>query len=951
MARAPSAKNIALMSKGLAFLRAGVIRTDPMTQARESEGDIASQLLTTGLEKIDIDLRFLVECFAEVLAELGESDLVPFLPWINEPPPANTKLPPRLGQVYAIAFQLLNLVEENVSAQVRVDREQALGADAEQGLWGSQLSRLKEEGFSEQEIAEAMREVEVEPVLTAHPTEAKRSTVLEQHRELFNLLASREHAETPAQFEENRSEVKLTLERLWRTGEILLVKPEVASERRSLLYYFRDVFPDVFTQLNQRLQYAWKGAGFSSSNLTPAHFARLKFGSWAGGDRDGHPFVTPEVTRETLGELREGALKMLSRMLIRLSDRLTLSKYVQPPSESLSARIAHLIRQCGPAAAEIADAYKEEPWRLFVRLLHCHLPQLKSPAELRSDLEILHRSLVELGATRIADADVTPILETLDAFGMHLATLDIRQNSRTHELALSQIMNAAGLPGDEFLKWGSEERFQFLSKELESPRPFLFPDQSAGPDAESVLGCYKVLLEHIRTWGPDGIGSLIVSMTRDAADLLTVYVLAREAGIVRNSPEGPTCILQVVPLFETLEDLERSPGIMDAFLGHPVTQRSLRTAVASEKGALTLRRQRAGSAAQQVMLGYSDSNKESGILASQWALRAAQLELTRVAERHQVKLRFFHGRGGTISRGAGPTHRFLDALPSGTCAGALRVTEQGEAIAQKYANRLTATYNLELLLAGVTGVTARHKRDREHDPVELQEAFHVLVGASRKAYRDLLLADDFMAFYSETTPIDALESSSIGSRPSRRSGQRTLADLRAIPWVFSWTQSRYYLPAWFGVGSALEHLRNSEPALFEFLGRPGRKRDFARYVLINVETNLASANLEIMEAYASLVSDEKIRARFFDWISGEFRRTKALIDELYGHPTDKRRPRMWKTLSLRADALRVLHHEQIHLLKRWRGHKAEGREAEANAMLPDLLLSINAIASGLRTTG
>lgn len=362
---------------------------------------------------------------------------------------------------------------------------------------------------------------------------------------------------------------------------------------------------------------------------------------------------------------------------------------------------------------------------------------------------------------------------------------------------------------------------------------------------------------------------------------------------------------------------------------------------------------------QQVMLGYSDSNKESGILSSQWALHRAQralAEVGREAPGGAVAVRFFHGRGGTVSRGAGPTHRFLDALPAGTLGGSLRLTEQGETIAQKYLNRTTAAFNLEALLASTAGATLRPGvADAGALATRLEPTVERLVAASRRAYEGLLNADGFLAFYNQATPIDALEHSSIGSRPARRTGQRTLGDLRAIPWVFSWNQARFYLPGWYGVGSALAELRAGAPgefaALREALDGGERGWPFLRYVLMNVELNLASADETIMRQYAGMVADAALRERFLGMLVGEFRRTVEGLDALFGQPAAERRPRAAKTLALRAAALRVLHHQQIALLRRWRALQAAGEADAAHRMLPELMLSINAIASGLRTTG
>ena len=916
-----------------------------------------TKLLEDGLDKIDHDLVFLMECLREVLVGLGEEHLARFVPWIRreDDPSTHTDsegrhdaLPARLGQVYATAFQLLNLIEENVSAHVRREREKVAGPAAEPGLWGANLVRLQHAGLTAGQIAAGLAGIVVEPVLTAHPTEAKRPTALEQHRRLFHLLENREDPrQTPSELADGREEIKVTLERLWRTGEILLRKPEVAAERRNLMYYFTEVYPCALPELDRRLQQAWADTGFDPTLLGDGRtLPRLQFGTWVGGDRDGHPLVTADTTRETLTELRAGGLFVLSRQLTHLASRLCLSQHVQTPPASFSSRLSRLMLEAGDRGEAILHDAPEEPWKRYVRLLLLKLPlagdalcagkPYARAAELTADLESLYASLVEVGAARIAARDVMPVIRAVDAFGFHLATLDIRQNSSFHDKALGQLMTLSGHPGESFSIWDEARRLEFIEAELRSPRPFAHSGASAGPEADAVLSCYRLLVDQLDAHGPGGLGALIVSMTRQLSDLLVVYLLAREAGLALNTPDGLVCRLPVTPLFETAEDLEGAPAIMRAFLAHPVTQRSLRAM---------------STPVQQIMIGYSDSNKESGILASQWALRGAQIALTTVGRETGVRIRFFHGRGGTISRGAGPTHRFLDALPLGSVHGDLRLTEQGETIAQKYANGATANFNLELLLAGTAGTSLRPPSPLPW-ALRMEGVVNLLVAASREVYEGLLREPDFMEFYSQATPIDALEQSSIGSRPSRRTGQRTLADLRAIPWVFSWNQARFYLPGWYGVGSALDRLRDADPSAFGDLkeclngGWP-----FLRYVLMNVETNLASADREIMSHYAALVPNAAVRDAFLNRIMDEFERTSFLLTECFGRSTMDRRPRAAKTLRLRADALRVLHEQQIDLLRRWRDVQRSGDDAAAKQMLPELMLSINAIASGLRTTG
>jgi len=912
--------------------------------------------LSDGFAKIDRDLRELMTCLDEVLEELGETATRERLPWIRgeETGTGGSK---GLEQAYSIAFQLLNIVEANASARTRRLREISEGLASERGLWGNQLSRLRDKGWTPEEIAAYLPGVRVEPVFTAHPTEAKRGAVLDQHRAIHRLLAENDNGDlTPSERLENRRRIKVCLERLWRSGEIFLDQPEVADERRAVMFYLRDILPQTVTQLDMRLRWAWNELGFPAELLgAPETRPSLCFGTWVGGDRDGHPFVTAEVTRETLRELRLNALLVLHRQLDALAEALPLSSHFQKAPSALLDRVATLREELGSLGEQITSRHPGEPWRQLVLLIQGRLPlqigaadrawinetgaRYHRPDDVASDLGILQESLAEVGGQRLIRETVWPVLRILDVFGFHLAELDIRQNSGTHDLAMAQLLKAAGIQdGENFPKWSEERRLAFLREELRSPRPFLGADHhlGLGREADAVLSCYDTLREHLREHGREGIGSLIVSMTRQLSDLLVIPILAREAGLTDWKEGCLSSPLPIVPLFETLDDLERSPGLLREFLAEPVAMASLDCRHGTQP-------------VQQVMIGYSDSNKDCGIMASQWGLHVAQEAMTKVAVQSGVALRFFHGRGGTISRGAGPTHLFLDALPAGALQGDHRMTEQGETIAQKYADVPTAAYHLELLLAGVTGISLAGSRPPESDGTKDRIA-GFLASTSRQAYRNLIEAPGFITFYDEATPIDALESSRIGSRPKRRSGQRSLADLRAIPWVFSWNQCRYYLPGWFGVGSALEALEREHPDLFASLISNLKTSSFLSYVLSNVETNIASADLPLMRSYAMLVRDPEIRERIFGIIADEFERTREQLKKVFGGSLEERRPRMGKTLLLRAKALALLHEEQIAVLNQWRSARAEN-PAKAESLLPRVLLSINAIASGLRTTG
>ena len=904
------------------------------------------QLRLEGFDLIDERLSYLLGCLEEALVSTGNQELLPFMPWSGREPDSGAA-PEGLPQLYSIGFQLLNMVEERVAAEIRREREKALGAESIRGLWPQALRDLRAIGLTPEQILQVLKDVQVEPVLTAHPTEAKRSSIRERHRALYDEMVRNEFPKyTERERRRIRERVVTTLETLWRTAEIHLVRPDITSELRNATHYLRDLFPSAINRLDLHFTEAWRDAGLPLEMLRSAgNIPRLLFGTWIGGDRDGHPLVTPAITEMTLAELRHSAFKLLERELLDLSAQLTLSRYLTPVPAALQLRIDHLAKavDAPEGVREILNRHEEEPWRQLVMLMALRLreqikgkPGYKDTGCLVDDLNLLSRTLAEAGCHMLEEAAIRPLRYKLEMFGFHLATLDVRQNSEFHDKAIGQLLAAAGIAdGENYGSWPEAKRLEFLNAELTSTRPFLHDDLRIGSEADDVLDCYRVLFRHRRDWGNAGLGALIVSMTRQLSDLLGVYLLAREAGLMELTSGGLVCPLQVVPLFETMDDLDRSPGILKGFLEHPLTLRSV--------GKFP---------AQQVMLGYSDSNKDCGILAAQFALQRAQTALTQVGRDHGVNLCFFHGRGGTISRGAGPTHWFMAALPNGAMSGGFRMTEQGETIAQKYANLANATYNLELLLAGAAVTTARHRHlPPTADPCE---AFLTRLGeTSQAAYQNFLKADGFIEFYRQATPIDALENSRIGSRPARRTGKKgfSISDLRAIPWVFSWTQARYYLPGWFGVGSALESLKSEDPAGFAKLKEALPHSTFLSYVLTNVETNLASANLDLMRDYAALVQDPALREKFVGEIVGEFERTRSLLAELLDGEMRARRPRMAKTLEIREAPLKILHQQQIALLREWRGHLANERTENADALLPKLLLSINAIASGLRTTG
>lgn len=912
------------------------------------------------LEKIKEDLHYLMDCISETLQELGEYELLDYLPFGESRPREIHDMSEKPVELLSIAFQLLNMVEENVDVQYRRFCENKYGSEKIPGLWGDAIKSLLDQGFSRGEIISHFKYVHIEPVLTAHPTEAKRATILEQHRELYLLLVQKENPIwTTSEKKHLKQEIKLAIERLWRTGEIFLEKPDLASERRNIIHYLKNVFPDIITRLDLNLRYTLENIGMESTFLQdPNSLPRVTFGDWVGGDRDGHPFVTASITEETLLEFRNVALNLHKEHLTRLAIKLSMSERLQNPPISFLKRLKEMVEDVGDEAKSLIQRNPEEPWRQFINLMIKKLPdpirfpnknqhleeyKYKSADELSLDLKMLRESFQQIGSKRIAQIDVFPVERIVKAYGFHSAVLDIRQNSKFHDIALSQILKSAGFSDYDFASWDEEKRLNFLNEELKSPRPFVLLGMSCGTEADAVISCYRVLAEHIQRFGPDSLGALIVSMTRSLSDLLVVYIIARETGLIVHTEdeEGIACLLPVVPLFETIDDLQAAPKILEDYITHPMTIRSLKYRAKFKKTETPV---------QQVMLGYSDSNKDGGILASQWNLYLAQKKLTEIGDRHKIRMRFFHGRGGTISRGGGKTNRFLEALPSPTLSNSIRMTVQGETIAQQYANFMNATYNLELFLAGVTKVSLEHKK-RGFENHFLEDTMDFLSNVSREKYENLLKEDRFIEFYSQATPIDAIEGSKIGSRPVRRTGKRTIQDLRAIPWVFSWNQSRFFLPSWFGAGTALTRLKQENYQDFQKIKEQLNNWSFLLYVLKNIETSIYSADIEIMLEYSNLVEDESLRMRIWNIIQEEYQKTIHILDEIHENGIIERRPKMFETLMIRRNGLSVLHKYQIELLKEWRILTKLEKTQASEKVLNQILHTINAIAGALRTTG
>ncbi|MBS9462473.1 phosphoenolpyruvate carboxylase [Flagellimonas sp. 389] len=896
-----------------------------------------------GLQKIRTDFTYLIATFKEMLESLGENDLAAMIPLENNPSPKNQSGIPdeKLAQAIGICFELLNAVEENAATQFRRKTETQFGLESIRGSWGETLKLWNTSGIKEQEIADLLPKIKVMPVLTAHPSEAKRLTVLDIHRELYVLLVKNEN---PLWSTSERAlikqEIKSLLERWWRTGEIYLQKPRLEDERSNVMHYFENVFPEALRLTDQRLNDAWEYMGFSKKLLErPEQYPNLAFGSWVGGDRDGHPYVTPEFTASTLKLHRYSALKIMRKELVQLAKELSFSEYLNKVPSEFLADLNTSAKSLGEAGQQAMERNHSEPLRQFINLLIVRLDNTLNerfelgeecyysrPDHLAAALRKLRDVLIRLGANRIAKEYLLPVERTLSCFGFHLAKLDIRQNSEYHEKAISQILKTAGFTDFDYSNWDEEKRLSFIDQELQSNRPFLIAGTPCGPEADNVLGYFREVKNYVDLYGTDGIGSVIISMTRSLSDLLVVLLFLREVGLKDAK-------LPVVPLLETIDDLVAGPKILEAFLTHSIVEKM---------------REGKKSFVQEVMLGYSDSNKDGGILTSRWTIYKAEEKLTEMSNRLGVQLRFFHGRGGTISRGGGKIHRFLESMPAGSMSGHIKMTVQGETIANQFANRLNACYNLEMMISG-TARQAMIAVDKDKDE-KLYDTMDRLVEMSRSNYRQLLDHPKFIEFYSQATPIDVLEQSKIGSRPARRTGQRTLNDLRSIPWVFSWNQSRFNLSGWFGTGAALGKFEEQYPKDFERLKAAAEEWPFLKFGLIQIETNLLSSNTEIMKVFANLVENSTVRSELMSLILTDYDACLKQIGNLMGSSIEKRRVSKLENNKLRKEALKVLHMIQIKSLEKWRQQKRIEQQEDSQLLLM-LLLLVNALSGGLKSTG
>jgi len=848
----------------------------------------------------------------------------------------------RTLQAQGIWFQLLAIAEQNRDMRNRRETEREGGYEQLRGTFANVFARAAAEGITGAQIRGAFAGLRVRPVITAHPTEAKRVTVLERHRRIYLRLLD---LESPRWTDRERQELIRALgdeiELLWLTGELKLAKPTVAQEVAWGLYFFNENLFDVVPQLFARVQSAFTKQFPGEPFEVPLFF---QFGSWIGGDRDGNPYVTSEVTRRTLWETRLASLRRYRTRLLDLVRNLSIEDHALALPDSFRDAVAAAI-QATPGGAALAERNRGEIFRQFLCCMLARIEATIACAErsqpapedsgyqnadrLMDDIDLMRDALAAAGAQRLSDALLLPLRHEVGVFRFCTVRLDVRENSMRINRTLAamfRLTRGVDPPAPESAEWK-----QWLLSELGTARSAPRRYEGLPPDAEETLATFRTIARMREDIDRDAFGALVLSMTRSAADVLGVYLMAKEGGLFADAAAVERCTLPIVPLLETIPDLRSAAAILRELLAVPLVQRSLHV-----QGKI-----------QEVMIGYSDSNKDGGYLTAHWELAKAQSSLTRLGSEHGVAISFFHGRGGSVSRGGAPAGRAIAASPAGSIRGQFRVTEQGEVVSFKYANRGTAAYQIELLGASVVEHVLRSESEAALIPVhEFQEAMEALSGTAWSAYRQLMELPTMLAYLQDSSPLEELSLLNIGSRPARRTQAKTLGDLRAIPWVFAWTQNRHMLSGWFGVGSGIKaFLDVRKERGLALLKRMFRDARLFRLILDDVERTLLQVDLSIAAEYAALVKDEAARKQIFSRIEAEYRLTCEMILCISGGAgIAERFPQFRRRLARRLKTINQVSHEQVHLL---RAHRAGSSEEVRTA----LLMSINCAAAGLGATG
>jgi phosphoenolpyruvate carboxylase len=830
----------------------------------------------------------------------------------------------------------------NVAEDIHRERRRAIHVNAGDPPQDSTLAatyqKLDSANLDAGTVAEALTGALVSPVITAHPTETRRRTVFDAQHHITQLMRLHAHGLTETDDGGNiDTELRRQVLTLWQTALVRLSRLQISDEIAvGLRYYqaaFFDVVPKVNAEVRDALRRRWPDADLLTEPI-------LRPGSWIGGDRDGNPNVTADVVRLATGSAAYTALSRYTAELTALEQELSMSSRLVAVTDDLAA------------LAEACDepARGDEPYRRALRVIHGRLTATAAqildqepdnllelglapysvPGEMLADLDVVDASLRANGSTLLANDRLARLREAVHVFGFHLSGLDMRQNSDVHEEVVAELLAWAGVHPD-YGSLSEDERVNILADELGTRRPLVGDREQLSDLAQKELAIITAATRAVAIYGPPAVPNYIISMCRSVSDLLEAGILLKECGLLDASGDKPYCPVGIVPLFETIDDLRRGASILEAALDLPVYQSIVRTRGDS----------------QEIMLGYSDSNKDGGYLAANWALYRAELDLVESARKTGIRLRLFHGRGGTVGRGGGPSYEAILAQPPGAVNGSLRLTEQGEVIAAKYAEPQMAQRNLETLLAATLESTLLDVEGLGDAAGPAYEILDELADRAQRAYSELVHdTEGFVDYFLQSTPVSEIGSLNVGSRPTSRKPTSSISDLRAIPWVMAWSQSRVMLPGWYGTGSAIEDWIAGGDGRLEKLRDLYQRWPFFQTVLSNMAQVLAKSDLGLAARYAELVEDASLRRRVFDKIAAEHQRSINAHKLITGQDNllaDN--PALARSVFNRFPYLEPLNHLQVELLRRYRS----GDDDEL--VQRGILLTMNGLASALRNSG
>jgi phosphoenolpyruvate carboxylase len=918
--------------------------TEPMREDIRLLGTILGDTVReqTGEEVFDLVERARVESFRVRRSEIDRAELAGLFDGID----IHQAIPVIRAFTH---FALLANVAEDIHRERRRAVHVAAGEPAQNSSLAATYLKLDSADLDSATVAEALIGALVSPVITAHPTETRRRTVFDTQHRITELMRLRLHGHT--QTEDGRDierELRRHILTLWQTALIRLSRLKIQDEIETGLRYYPAAFFEVIPQVNAEVRTALQ-ARWPAAQLLDAPI--LRPGSWIGGDRDGNPNVTAEVVRLATGSAAYTALEHYFVEITALEEELSMSARLVKISDELAA-LADLCSE--PARAD-------EPYRRALRVVHGRLTETaaeildrqpeheldlglqryQTPAELLADLDVVDQSLRANGSATLADDRLARLREAVHVFGFHLSGLDLRQNSDVHEEVIAELLAWAGVHAD-YRSLSEPERVELLVAELATRRPLSrhfgsSPERLIADDTElselarKELDIVAAAARAVEVFGPQAVPNYIISMCQSVSDMLEAAILLKEAGLLDASGPEPYAPVGIVPLFETIDDLQRGSSILEAALDLPLYR-----AVVDARGD-----------SQEVMLGYSDSNKDGGYLAANWALYRAELDLVESARKTGIRLRLFHGRGGTVGRGGGPSYDAILAQPPGAVHGSLRITEQGEVIAAKYAEPRVAHRNLETLLAATLEATLLDVEGLGDAAGPAYEVLDDLAARAQRAYAELVHeTPGFVDYFTASTPVSEIGALNIGSRPTSRKPTTSISDLRAIPWVLAWSQSRVMLPGWYGTGSAFQAWIAEGDGRLEVLRDLYRRWPFFRTVLSNMAQVLAKSDMGLAAHYSGLVEDEALRRRVFDKILGEHERTIRMHKLITGQDdllADN--PALARSVFNRFPYLEPLNHLQVELLRRYRS----GDDDEL--VQRGILLTMRGLATALRNSG